>query len=976
MMEDETPDIEHRSPTPRSEPDDEPAISVSTPMEDMRPAALRNMNAAIHHVGSGTFTPPPETLALASTSANIVQLKAEDRRFITLQDLYGDLRNKVGVELRKVAATDPPKKKDNNRPLGPEPAVKPKKKKKKTFFEPVSGIKSKNATTGSSINADIQRLSVLLSGWGASNAIDATDKDGNTALMLASEKGRVDIVNYLIAKGADVQLRDNWGKTAVHKGAARGQWDTVNVLLNNGCSVNSKDNFGNTPLHAAIRNGHKVVSLQHGADVYAKNNRDELPLEKSKTAELKHYIEMALSKGKTKKSTDASEQATSSRSKTKKPPSSAPTTWSDDVSTTSVSTTGEAPEKPEKPPSPTRSRPAVKTLPPPKVSKEDERAKRMQVMKTLIKNTDDQKKKRAEEEEIERRNKVEEAKAKKLESLRLKREEEDRLREEKTVKAAEEQKNRQEAWNNQQINFALHIATWCSAVHDPMETGQCGPDKSVDGDPNSRFCGHPPDQAVLGFDLGASRRINKMRIRFERAFAREYEIDVGLMGDYNETETKPKDSVWSNEHIDSLNIQWRTVVHHTDGKEGWIEHVFDDEIDCRFIRIKELKAAVDGWGMSVWEVEALGKQGQLGEPATVLFPPIQQHGGEDKRSQSSRPTSRGSDMANLTLPPIDSRPAKNRTSEALGVTGNFGLRGGTPQKLSSDHTDEDMIEVTIESRSRKSLAVLSLDENTTVRQLKIAFNTVQQRFTTEQGAPLGDDGAILSSLGFKDGQKVTLTFKDLGPQIGWQTVFLIEYAGPIFIYFFFFLRPSFIYSEAPTTTLQKIAFVAWIFHFVKREFETLFVHRFSSETMPLSNLWKNCMYYWSFALVNGFLINRSGFGENSGFLSILLPLLIFIAAEAGNGVTHLQLRNLRPAGTRKRGIPRGGLFNYVTCPNYTCEILSWIAFSLMTGSIGSWLFTLVGAGQMFLWAKTKHLRYRKEFADYPKSRKILVPFVL
>lgn len=72
---------------------------------------------------------------------------AEDRRFITLQDLYGDLRNKVGAELRKVAATDPPKKKDNNRPLGPEPAVKPKKKKKKTFFEPVSGIKSKNATT-------------------------------------------------------------------------------------------------------------------------------------------------------------------------------------------------------------------------------------------------------------------------------------------------------------------------------------------------------------------------------------------------------------------------------------------------------------------------------------------------------------------------------------------------------------------------------------------------------------------------------------------------------------------------------------------------------------------------------------------------------------------------------------------------------------------------------------------------------------
>lgn len=51
-------------------------------------------------------------------------------------------------------------------------------------------------------------------------------------------------------------------------------------------------------------------------------------------------------------------------------------------------------------------------------------------------------------------------------------------------------------------------------------------------------------------------------------------------------------------------------------------------------------------------------------------------------------------------------------------------------ETSSDHTDEDMIEVNIESRSRKSLAVLSLDENTTVRQLKIAFNSESYELPT------------------------------------------------------------------------------------------------------------------------------------------------------------------------------------------------------------------------------------------------------
>lgn len=143
----------------------------------------------------------------------------------------------------------------------------------------------------------------------------------------------------------------------------------------------------------------------------------------------------------------------------------------------------------------------------------------------------------------------------------------------------------------------------------------------------------------------------------------------------------------------------------------------------------------------------------------------------------------------------------------------------------------------------------------------------------------------------------------------------MEYAGPIFLYFFFFLRPSFIYSnsDAPTTAVQRyplllfsslyihvhlylsyhnvqqkdssseqlnsVAFVCWIFHFAKREFETLFVHRFSNETMPLTNLWKNCSYYWSFALVNGYLVNRPNFGENSGFFSIFLSVLLFAVSS-------------------------------------------------------------------------------------------------
>ena len=48
----------------------------------------------------------------------------------------------------------------------------------------------------------------------------------------------------------------------------------------------------------------------------------------------------------------------------------------------------------------------------------------------------------------------------------------------------------------------------------------------------------------------------------------------------------------------------------------------------------------------------------------------------------------------------------------------------------------------------------------------------------------------------------------------------------------------------------RVAAACWSIHYMKRILETLFVHRFSNATMPLTNLFKNCAYYWGFAAVS------------------------------------------------------------------------------------------------------------------------------
>lgn len=49
-------------------------------------------------------------------------------------------------------------------------------------------------------------------------------------------------------------------------------------------------------------------------------------------------------------------------------------------------------------------------------------------------------------------------------------------------------------------------------------------------------------------------------------------------------------------------------------------------------------------------------------------------------------------------------------------------------------------------------------------------------------------------------------------------------------------------STFPYACISRIAAACWTFHYAKRVFETLFIHRFSHGSMPLRNLFKVSLY--------------------------------------------------------------------------------------------------------------------------------------
>ena len=216
-----------------------------------------------------------------------------------------------------------------------------------------------------------------------------------------------------------------------------------------------------------------------------------------------------------------------------------------------------------------------------------------------------------------------------------------------------------------------------------------------------------------------------------------------------------------------------------------------------------------------------------------------------------------------------------------------------------------------------------------------------------------------------------LQVKDLGPQIAWKSVFILEYAGPIVIHTLYFLY------YRPTSRLQLVSYLLILFHFAKREWETLFVHRFSHGTMPLRNLFKNSAHYW---LLSGVLIAHNLYKKNVANPSsrrILVWSVLMVSFELANAKTHLVLMRLRPPGTAHRSIPYGLGFSLVSCPNYLFELLAWIAFSKLTGLWSAWIFTVVAGAQMYVWAVKKHRRYEKEFGtEYKRLRRApMIPFL-
>ncbi|XP_024398727.1 very-long-chain enoyl-CoA reductase [Physcomitrium patens] len=305
---------------------------------------------------------------------------------------------------------------------------------------------------------------------------------------------------------------------------------------------------------------------------------------------------------------------------------------------------------------------------------------------------------------------------------------------------------------------------------------------------------------------------------------------------------------------------------------------------------------------------------------------------------------------------------KNLLVQVVGRNGKEIIKGGV--EVSSEATLEDLKKV-IYSRNKK----FYLER----QRLTLPLQPGQSRPT-----PVDESKKLKDQLSSDQPQVV---FKDLGPQVSYKILFCFEYLGPLVIYpLFYFFPQIYTYVGLPlrkvTHPVQTYALYAWCFHYAKREFETFCIHRFSHATSPLSNVYRNCAYYWLFGALIAYFVNHPLYTPVSE-KQMYVGLAISIVSQLSNFYCHIILKNLRsPDGKGGYQIPYGFLFNYVTCANYTTEIWQWIGFNIATQTVAGYLFLAAAGYIMSVWALQKHKRLKKTFDGKDGRKKYPRRFVI
>lgn len=175
-----------------------------------------------------------------------------------------------------------------------------------------------------------------------------------------------------------------------------------------------------------------------------------------------------------------------------------------------------------------------------------------------------------------------------------------------------------------------------------------------------------------------------------------------------------------------------------------------------------------------------------------------------------------------------------------------------------------------------------------------------------------------------------------------------------------------------------IAFLLWILHYIHRSLIFPFRIKTKNKKMPVLIMLFAVIFNSVNGFINGYWLGNLAVYTVDWLLDIrfIVGLFLFIIGFIINKFHDKILINLRKNSINGYQVPNGGLFKYVSCPNFLGEIIEWVGFAILVWSLPALAFFMWTFINLVPRAIDHHKWYKKQFPDYPDKRRAIIPGIL
>ena len=232
----------------------------------------------------------------------------------------------------------------------------------------------------------------------------------------------------------------------------------------------------------------------------------------------------------------------------------------------------------------------------------------------------------------------------------------------------------------------------------------------------------------------------------------------------------------------------------------------------------------------------------------------------------------------------------------------------------------------------------------------------------------------------EEGNCFQRTIRKIFPVIPSRISWIIQECPCVFMTIFFL-----IYYRKNLNYKNILVMAPFFIHYVHRSFIFPFVIH-SSKNNPL----EITLMAFVFCFFNSLMINRSIFcliidyELKSFWLNYMFGLAIFglgMYINIHSDYSMIKQRNANKDSNNKYIIPRGFMYELISCPNYFGELTEWLGFFILSNSFSGLVFFISTFANLFPRAIQYHQWYKNKFKEefatdkILSERKSIVPFL-